>query len=153
MPLNLPGKSISKPGLSPDEKYTDAPKGLVIAPFDNLGNQLREVVQQAFSDIGIAIFRLDDLRPGAVWVNAVTDAIMASDLIVVDLSRYSPNVLYELGYAHALRKPTMLLLSIRSDVPPPTDLQNYLYITYDPDNLGVLKHEIKRNAQRILGGN
>lgn len=39
----------------------------------------------------------------------IINAIGKSDVIVADLAGHNPNVLYELGYAHAAEKPTILL--------------------------------------------
>src|SRR5205085_241728 len=81
--------------------------------------------------------------PSAVWSNAVTDAIQEADLIVADVSRKNANVLYELGFAHALRKPTLLLLSTDEKGDMPFDLAGYQMITYDPRNLLPLRRQIQ----------
>jgi nucleoside 2-deoxyribosyltransferase len=74
----------------------------------------------------------------------MTDAIREADLIVADVSRKNPNVLYELGYAHALRKPTLLLLSTDETGEMPFDLAGYQMVIYDPQNLRSLQQQIMR---------
>ena len=140
MPVNIPGKSI-KPSK---------PTCLVIAPFDAAGSRIKDTVQHALDDIGIHTLSLDNIPLGAALVNAVTDAIQISDFIVADVSRQNPNVMYELGYAHALRKPTILILSSDVNSPLPSDLQGNLYITYDSDNLRNLRNKIMHRAQRYI---
>ena len=144
MPVNIPGKSIKSPRAT----------CLIIAPFDAAGSRIKDTIQHALDEVEIRTLSLDNLRPGAAWVNAVTDAIKFSDFIVVDITRQNPNVMYELGYAHALRKPTILLMGLDTKSPPPTDLQGLLYITYDPSNLRDLRNEIIHYAQRykVSGG-
>jgi nucleoside 2-deoxyribosyltransferase len=61
--------------------------------------------------------------------------------------------MYELGFAHALRKPTILLASTKSDDSKlPADLTGFRYLLYDPANLRMLTElvgsEIKEVALR-----
>jgi predicted nucleotide-binding protein len=138
MPENLPEKSTKPPKTT----------CLIIVPFDAAGSRIKDTIQRALDDIEVRTVSLDNLKPGAAWVNAVTDAIKLSDFIVVDITRQNPNVMYELGYAHALRKPTILLVALDAKSPPPTDLQGLFYITYDPSNLRNLRNAIIQHTQR-----
>ena len=65
---------------------------------------------------------------------SILDGIREADLIIADVSHQNPNVLYEMGFAHALRKPTILLFDIKSGSSLPSDLAGLQYITYDPAN-------------------
>ncbi len=64
------------------------------------------------------------------------------DLIVADVSSANPNVLYELGYAHALRKPTLLLVNSVHTGNIPIDISSYQMATYDPSDPQTLKRQI-----------
>jgi hypothetical protein len=56
--------------------------------------------------------------------------IEGSDAIIADLTNADSNVMYELGFAHALKKPVLPI--VRRDSPGiPSDLQGYLFYTYD----------------------
>ena len=123
---------------------------LIITPFDAAGARLKDTIQRALDEVGVRTIRLENLRPSAVLVNAVTDAIKSADFIVVDVSRQNPNVMYELGYAHALRKPTILIMDSEVNSPLPFDLQGLRYIAYDADNLRDLRNRIMHNAQRYI---
>ena len=74
------------------------------------------------------------------------EAIAAADLVVVDLSSQSPNVYYELGFAHGRRKPTILVTSHEAASNVPTDLQGFLYFAYDGSNLTSLVEQVRRAA-------
>jgi hypothetical protein len=78
------------------------------------------------------------------------DAIDSSDLIIADLTSENPNVMYELGYAHALRKQTILLLNEQDKAGIPADLAGYLFLTYDPSNLDRLNTALQRAISRSL---
>ncbi len=47
--------------------------------------------------------------------NKITDEIIGgltnSELVIVDLSTHNPNVFYELGYRHALERPTITMIN------------------------------------------
>ena len=61
--------------------------------------------------------RSDDItKPGRISLQ-ILQAIGDADLIVADLSEHNPNVMYELGFAHALGKPTILLAPARFKSP------------------------------------
>jgi hypothetical protein len=126
------------------------PRGVVIAPFDAAGRRVGSAVSQSLQELGVEIFYFDQLQPGASWANAISEAIGSADFIVADISRPNANVLYELGHAHALRKPSILLRSLDADSRPPEALVGYPYIPYDPADLRDLEHDVQRAAQRYV---
>jgi hypothetical protein len=122
---------------------------LIIAPFDASGKRVQDTIRRALEEIGVNVARIDDLQAGALLARAITEAIDSSDFIVVDVSRHNPNVLYELGYAHGIKKPTILIASDDAHKLP-TDLMGYLYIAYDKSNLRKLQEQITRAAMRFI---
>jgi hypothetical protein len=56
----------------------------------------------------------------------------------------NPNVLYELGYAHGLRKPTVILLAADSHASLPHVLEGRAFLAYDPANLQSLRLPLRR---------
>lgn len=120
-------------------------QALILAPMESSYTAVLETIREALLQHSIEPIVIDkDFSPGIVWSNAITEAIQAADLIVADVSRKNASVLYELGFAHALRKPTLLLLSTDEKGDMPFDLAGYQMITYDPKNLSPLRHQIQR---------
>lgn len=74
------------------------------------------------------------------------EALSAADLVVVDLTSQNPNVDYELGFAHGQRKPTILVTASDAASNVPSDLQGFLYLTYDRSNLSSLVEQVRRAA-------
>lgn len=126
-------------------------RGLVITPYDSAGQRVSDTVHRALDEIGVETFRFDQLSPGVSLVNAVTDAIKSSDFIVIDITRSNPNVFYELGFAHALRKSTILLMSLESGSHMPDALAGFQYLVYDPQNFSSLKEQVKRAVEPFIG--
>ena len=103
-----------------------------------------ETVREALESANVEPMVLDDATPvGAMWSYEVSKAIESADIIIADVSQDNPNVLYELGYAHALRKPTLLLLSTNRSGSLPFDISSYQLATYDPADPSVLKHQVR----------
>lgn len=125
-------------------------RSLVIAPLDAAGARVLDAVRRALTDIGVEVFRFDNIAAGASWANAITDAVRSADFVVVDVTRQNPNVFYELGFAHALRKPTILLTSSEATGALPSDLAGFQYIVYEPDNLRSLVDHVQRAAKGFV---
>jgi hypothetical protein len=60
--------------------------------------------------------------------------IVASDLVIADVSIHNANVFYELGIRHALRPRHTFLIRSRTKEPYPFDLQTDRYFLYDAAN-------------------
>jgi nucleoside 2-deoxyribosyltransferase len=68
----------------------------------------------------------------------VRDQIVRADVILGDVSGANPNVLYEIGFAHAYNKPVIFLTQ---DDPKdvPVDIRQFEFIRYDlSDHVGFL---------------
>jgi hypothetical protein len=78
--------------------------------------------------------------------------IESSDVVIVDITGGDPNVMYELGFAHALKKPVLPLIRKREgDQNIPSDLQGYLYYVYDVEDLDDLIGTVIRWLRRTVG--
>ncbi len=113
-------------------------------PYDSL---YQEVIQPVSARLGYRAFRADDLsRPGVI-LQDIRRGIIESDVIVAEITPVNANVFYELGYAHALEKPTILLASRKTEKLP-FDISGYRVVFYD-DTIGG-KREIETNLQKYL---
>ncbi len=77
------------------------------------------VIEPALVGLAYNVVRADDIsRSGAVTADIV-ELIGNAELVVADLTDLNPNVFYELGARHALRKngTIMLVDETRSDIP------------------------------------
>jgi hypothetical protein len=127
---------------------TDDPSIFVVmqfgAPYDAL---YQEVIQPVSRRAGFKALRADDVyRPGVILQDIIR-GIVESDVIVADITPTNPNVFYELGYAHALQKPTILLAN-RQIEKLPFDVSGYRVIFYD-DTIGG-KRDIESTLEKHL---
>jgi hypothetical protein len=81
-------------------------------------------------------------------IDQVWRGINAAKVLVAELSTRNPNVFYELGLAHALHKPVVLVSSNEPDVP--FDLQHIRVIYYDVNDPFWGTKLIEKVAENIL---
>ena len=109
----------------------------VIMPFDTDPEAVYlEFIKPALERAGLEVARADDIQHQANILAIVIERIFSSDLIVADLTGSNPNVFYELGVAHALEKPVVLITQNVEEIP--FDLKPYRLLKYDP-RLGYIK--------------
>lgn len=89
------------------------------------------MIRAASQSLGVDTWRLDQVAaPGSI-TEQLYAAIEESDLIICDITNSNPNVMYELGYAHALSKP-VILISQRSERMP-FDVRSVRTLFYDTE--------------------
>lgn len=118
-------------------------RAAVIAPFDDGAKRVLDTISRTLQDLGVEVFSFENFASGATLANAIADSIRSSDFLVVDITRQSPNVFYELGFAHALRKPTIIIVSSDSGTSLPSALAGFQYIIYESSNLPSLAEHLK----------
>ena len=103
----------------------------VLMPFDDDFNDVyAEFLTPILAEQGFEVQRADDIETESQQniLRDIVRGIATSDLIVADLTGANPNVFYELGIAHALRKQTILITQSIDDVP--FDLRSYRLLEY-----------------------
>lgn len=87
-----------------------------VMPISERSDGIWTAILEACKDTGYDCVRADTLRSPGFIVNQIWDSIAAADIVVGEMSERNPNVFYEVGYAHALGKPTVLLASSERDL-------------------------------------
>jgi len=110
--------------------------------FTDISNVIREVVQKTNHQF----IRLDEvIEPPISITDAFHKEIEKADLIIADVSNQNPNVMYELGIAQSLNKPTLLIAQKGEIIP--FDISNRRIIFYEREHLFVLSRELQRFLQ------
>ena len=124
-------------------------RALVLLPFEESYSRLAEVIKLVLVKSGVVPVLPYDLNWSLTQptLDTMTVAIQEADMIVADVSRNSPNIFLELGFALAFRKPIMVMMSIDYEGKIPSDLAGYMIITYDPENLLSLETKLYRFIQ------
>ena len=75
--------------------------------------------------------------------------IESADAVVADLTTADPNVMYEVGFAHALKKPVLPIVQ-KDSSGIPSDLSGYLFYVYNPDDLDGLGATVAQWLKRMF---
>ncbi len=103
----------------------------VMMPFgDPVGSYYKIIYEPAIQKAGLKAVRADDeiFSTGTI-MDQIWSGIHAAKVLVAELTGRNPNVFYELGLAHALQKPVVLVSSNEADVP--FDVQHIRVIYYN----------------------
>jgi nucleoside 2-deoxyribosyltransferase len=92
--------------------------------------------------------RADDPDKDLIMADII-EQMFEADLVIADLTRFNPNVFYELGIRHCAQKPAIHLIKIGQS--PPFDLGGNKAIFIDRDHEKVIeaKSEIERRIKAI----
>ncbi len=126
---------------------TDRPKAFVVMQFaEPYDTFYREVIQQRAKSAGFDVVRIDEKAGPGVIFQDIQREIEDSDVVIAEITPANPNVFYELGYAHALKKPTILLAQRGAELP--FDIRSFRVVFYN-DTIGG-KAEVERSLQSHL---
>jgi hypothetical protein len=126
---------------------TGKPRAFVVMQFAEPYNTLyKDVIQQQAEEAGYEVFRIDEKAGPGIIFQDIQKEIEKSEIIIAEITPVNANVFYELGYAHALQKPTILLA--RRESPLPFDVRSYRVVFYN-DTIGG-KAEVERDLRRHL---
>lgn len=117
-------------------------------PFDEI---YRHLISPGILQAGLKPMRADGIfTPGSI-MEQIRSAIQQSRVCIVDLTGRNPNVLYELGIAQTLGKPTILLSQDISDVP--FDIRHLRVIQYSTElnKLEISQKALENSLQQVLG--
>ena len=139
----------------PDTAGRGAVTYLVLLPFDASMKRLRDASQRTLREAKARVLFASDAAAythgGALWFDELSRMIRQSDVVIADYSRKNPNVLFELGMAHGLGKPLILLMSEEADMELPASLVGFQIVTYNPANLTPFVERIGRIARHQQG--
>jgi hypothetical protein len=127
------------------------PKAFVVMPFSEPYDTLyRDVIKPVAEspELAFDIVRVDEVVGPGMILDDIRRQIEGAHIIVAEISSHNPNVFYELGYAHALRKPAVLLIRKDRMQDMPFDIRGYRAIPYD-DTIGG-KKAVEETLRRHL---
>lgn len=106
----------------------------VMQPFaGTLGSYYETIFKPAIEQTGLTAVRADaEIFGTGKIMDQIWRGIRAADVLIAELTTKNANVFYELGLAHALEKPVILVSSNQEDVP--FDLRHIRVILYDRDD-------------------
>jgi hypothetical protein len=90
----------------------------IVMPFGQAWSaDVHRILAAACEAAGVRPVRGDDLFTPTDILEDIWQSIHAADFVIADITGRNPNVLYELGIAHALAKPVLILSREAADIP------------------------------------
>lgn len=109
----------------------DVPTCFAVMQFTDEFNVLyQDIIRPICESYGYRVVRGDDFYTSGQIMEDVTQSIRSAALIIADVTPDNANVFYEVGYAHAIGKPT-ILLSDRKRTHLPFDISGFRTLFYD----------------------
>lgn len=109
-------------------------KVFVVMPFGCLYDSVYSAIQAACSKLGVECARADEIdQPGPI-INQIFENLVDADCVVADISDKNPNVYYEVGAAHGIGKPAILLARGDAIRDLPFDIKHNRVVPYEVAN-------------------
>ncbi len=116
------------------DSAADRRRAFILMPFAPKFNTIYESVKGAVREASWYCARADNIVHTRDILTVIYEEIERCDLVIADLTGSNPNVYYELGYAHASGRNTILLTQDLRKLP--FDLRQRLVIEYRPTSRG-----------------
>lgn len=128
------------------------PNCFVIMQFTTPYNELyQDVIQPVCKKLNVKCMRADESYTTELILADIVRNVVESKFIIADISPINPNVYYELGYAHALAKPTILIAE--KDTVLPFDVSPFRTLFYENSIRGKkhVEEGLYSHIKAILG--
>ncbi|HEU0018696.1 MAG TPA: hypothetical protein VFQ14_00255 [Thermoleophilaceae bacterium] len=128
-------------------------RAFVVMPFDPEFTAVYErLIEPALREAGYTVARADSSLDQHNVMRGIVESIGSADIVVAELTSRNPNVLYELGLAHGLGIPTVLLAQAIDEIP--FDLQSYRVQLYSTrfDEIDALRDALAEIAREHAAG-
>jgi len=129
------------------------PKAFVIMEFQEPYESLySEVIKNVATEMDLEIYKANEIYKPGIILQDITREIIEAEVIIAEITPANANVFYELGYAHAIGKPTILLAQ-KGENKLPFDISGYRCIFYDDTIRGKkdVEDQLRKHLASILG--
>lgn len=90
----------------------------IVMPFSEAWSaEVHRILASACESAGVRPVRGDDLFTPTDIIEDIWQSLNSADFVIADITGRNPNVMYELGMAHTLAKPVLILSKYAGDIP------------------------------------
>lgn len=133
-------------GLKKEELEVEKDLVFMLTPFHKDMHSAYDIVSDVCKEIGMRCFRGDEEYVAGDLLPHILRLLVKARFIIANIDGRNPNVFYELGIAHAIDKPTLIIAKSLTDVP--FDVKYKQIILYN--NLDDLRNKIEKTLAKIL---
>lgn len=138
------------------KKYSINKKNPYIFMIMKLDDKYTEIYEEAIKDVSkdrnynFEIINADEIYGPGIIISDIIDKINKSKIIIAEVTLENANVFYEVGYAQALKKPTILIAEKGRVLP--FDINAFRVLFYENTIAGKrrLQEGLKKHIEAIL---
>lgn len=142
---------IVTPAFTIEHVQQDNSQVFVIMPFaDRLQPVFSDHIKKVADDVGVTVTRADDFFKSGSIITDIFNALYSARVVIADCTGRNPNVIYELGIAHALGRPVIIITQEMDDVP--FDIRHLRCIEYEFTPRGMIdfEHTLSKSLRHEL---
>ena len=117
----------------------------VMMPFRSEFRRVYECIRRACAANGVDCSRVDQMVFQDNILHRIYSQIASADILIGEMTGDNTNVFYEIGYAHGLGKPVILLRSSAERIP--FDFRHYPIVIYD--DMRGLRQQLNTRMEAI----
>ncbi len=123
---------------------------LVLMPFaEELRPLYADHMKVVAERLKLTIARADDFFTTEHIVEEIWSAIALSEIVIADCTGRNPNVFYEIGLAHAIGVPVILITRSSDDVPFDLRQRRYIHYEFTPPGMKAFEEALKKTIETI----
>jgi len=121
---------------------------------DHADRMKTEVLNPLGDEFNCKFERADTNLQSNIVTKTIFSGIVSADIVIADTMGNNPNVLYEIGMAHAMNKPVIIINPDGNELP--FDIRHFTYIPYNQiilDNTNensAVKSELRGNIRQAI---
>lgn len=121
----------------------------VLMPFmPELNGVYHNHIKKVADSLNLSIACADDFFSQKSIIEEIWSAIAQASILIADGTHKNPNVFYEIGIAHAIGKPVILITQNHDDIP--FDLRHRRYIPYKPSEMDEFETKLSKTISETL---
>ena len=114
----------------------------LVMPFNTeWSDTVTESLRKVCKKMNIHALRGDDIFRPTDILDDIWNGITSTDFVIAEITGKNANVFYELGMAHAIGKPVLILAQNAEEIP--FDLKTRRILEYSPNSLEVMEKELE----------
>lgn len=144
------GSGISIHPMFGKPRAVSAPDIFVLMPFDTTlrpiyDDHIRAVASQLTMSVG----RADDFFTTHAVMDDIWAAVYGAKIVIGDCTGRNPNVFYEIGMAHTIGKPVILITQNEADVPFDLQSLRYIHYSYTPPGMRLFEERLLKTIRGL----
>ena len=137
---------LSERGIKEEDLEMEKDLVFVLTPFNNLYEKPYNAIKEVCHNSGLSCKRGDEQNVKSDILGHILKQMVKARLIIANIDGRNPNVLYELGIAHAIDKSTILVASSLEKLP--ADIKSIRMVV--SDDIVEMKKQLSSEISKAL---